>query len=66
MTDTKPFSFFFERDRRQSAFYSALASVGLEGFKVSNEYAVQAKRFIEGEIEFSELTRAVHEQARKR
>lgn len=55
-----------EQSRRQNAFHSAVASVGLEGFKVPDGYEVQAKRFIKGEIEFSELTKAVHEQARKR
>ena len=55
-----------EQGRRQNAFHSALASVGLEGFTVPVEYEIQAKRFIEGEVEFAELTKAVHEQAKKR
>ena len=65
-TDKSSFIAPAEQSRRQNAFHSALASVGLEGFKVPDEYEVRAKRFIEGEIEFSELTKAVHEQARKR
>ena len=55
-----------ERSRRENAFNSARASVGLEGFKVTDEYEVQAKRFTKGDIPFSELTKIVHEQARKR
>lgn len=55
-----------ERQRRENAVNFARASVGLEGFKVSDEYEVQAKRFIEGDIELSELTKAAHEQVVKR
>lgn len=55
-----------ERQKREDAASFARASVGLEGFKVTDEYAVQAQRFIKGDIEFSELTKAVHEQARGR
>lgn len=54
-----------EQNRRRKAFNSALASVGLEGFEVTEAYKVQAERFIKGEIEFSELTRIVHVQAGK-
>lgn len=53
-----------ERERRQNAANFARASVGLEGFKASDNYMVQVQRFVEGEIKFSELTKAVHEQAR--
>lgn len=55
-----------ERQKREDAANFARGSVGLEGFKVTEEYAVQTQRFINGEIEFSALTQAVHEQARGR
>jgi hypothetical protein len=48
-----------ERNRRAKALNGALASVALEGFFVPKEYEVQAQRFINGEIEFSELTKCV-------
>ena len=55
-----------ERQKREDAANFARGSVGLEGFKVTEEYAVQTQRFINGEIEFSALTQAVHEQVRGR
>jgi len=44
-----------EKMRRRKAYDSAIASVGLEGFKVTKEYADEAQRFINGEIDFDEL-----------
>jgi hypothetical protein len=55
-----------EQQRRQDAANFARASVGLEGFKVADDYAAHAQRFVHGDIEFAELTKAVHEQARGR
>jgi len=54
-----------ERKRRAEALNGALASVALEGFSVPQEYEVQAQRFINGEIEFSDLTQFVQELALK-
>lgn len=51
-----------ERIRRGKALAFAQASVELEGFKVTEEYKIQAQRFINGEIEFEDLTKSVHEQ----
>lgn len=51
-----------ERNRREKALAFAQASVELEGFKVDEDYKIQAQRFINGEIEFSDLTKSVHEQ----
>ena len=55
-----------ERQRRENAVNFARASVGLEGFKVTDEYAALTQRFINGEIEFAVLTQAVNEQIRGR
>lgn len=44
-----------ERDRRQRAVDFAHASVGLEGFKLSDEEKKHAQRFINGEIELQEF-----------
>lgn len=55
-----------ERKRREIAFNYARASVGLEGLKVTEEYQAEVKRFINGDIDFSELTKALHEQVRNR
>lgn len=52
--------------KRQDAVSFARASVGLEGFKLTEDYAALTQRFINGEIEFSELTQAVDEQVRGR
>ena len=54
------------RLKRQDAVNFARASVGLEGFKLTDEYEALTQRFINGEIEFSDLTQAVDEQARRR
>lgn len=50
-----------ERERRRAAANFALASVGLEGFQVTDEYNVQLERFINDEIDFAELTKAASE-----
>ncbi|QXC52411.1 antitoxin VbhA family protein (plasmid) [Agrobacterium salinitolerans] len=49
-----------EQQRRQCDFDAAIASVRLEGLEVPQEYVREAARFIAGEIEFAELTAAVH------
>jgi hypothetical protein len=43
-----------ERRKRQAAVDFARASVGLEGFKPSEEAEAQIRRYIEGEIELAE------------
>lgn len=57
-----------ERRRRESAASFARASVGLEGFKLSNEVEAQTRRFINGEIELAEFiqVKADAEPARSR
>ena len=47
-----------ERQQREEAVQFALASVELEGFSVSDEYLARARRYIDGEIEISELTQS--------
>lgn len=54
-----------ESTKRLEAMNSARASVGLEGFKLGPEYEALAVRFINGEIEFTEVTETVKEQAQR-
>ena len=44
-----------ERRKRQEAADFARASVGLEGFKISEEVEQQTARFIAGEIDLAEF-----------
>lgn len=44
-----------ERERRQKAVDFAHASVGLEGFKLSDEAKKHAQRFVNGEIDLKEF-----------
>ncbi|MDD5367350.1 MAG: antitoxin VbhA family protein [Gallionellaceae bacterium] len=44
-----------ERRKRQEAADFARASVGLEGFKISEEVERQTARFIAGEIDLAEF-----------
>ena len=44
-----------ERRKRQKAADFARASVGLEGFKISEEVEQQTARFIAGEIDLAEF-----------
>ena len=44
-----------ERRKRQEAVNYARASVGLEGFKISEEVEQQTARFIAGEIDLAEF-----------
>lgn len=46
-----------ERRRRENAVNFARASVGLEGFKLSEEEEAHARRFVSGEIQLAELVR---------
>ena len=46
-----------ERRKRQKAADFARASVGLEGFKISEEVEQQTARFIAGEIDLAELVK---------
>jgi hypothetical protein len=55
-----------ERKRREKAFVAARASVELEGFSLSKDYLAQMQRFIDGEIELSDVIGFIDEQARKR
>lgn len=50
-----------EREKRQTAANFALASVGLEGYQVTDAYKAQLERFINGEIDFAELIKAARE-----
>jgi hypothetical protein len=52
-----------ERQRREAAAHFARASVGLEGLNITEAYTAEVQCFINGEIEFAELTKVVHEQA---
>lgn len=54
-----------ERRHRQGAVDFAAASVALEGLSAPKEYDEMAQRFIEGEIEFDELTEFTHKLARQ-
>lgn len=44
-----------ERQKRQRAVDFARASVGLEGFKLSDEMEAHGRRFINGEIDLEEF-----------
>ena len=44
-----------ERRRRQDAVNFSRASVGLEGFKPSEQEEAHAKRFVDGEIDLAEF-----------
>ena len=44
-----------ERRKRQEAVNFARASVGLEGFKISEEVEQKTARFIAGEIDLAEF-----------
>lgn len=44
-----------ERRRRSEAVNFARASIGLEGFKPSEEEEARAQRFIDGEIDLDEF-----------
>lgn len=46
-----------ERKRREEAVKYAQASVGLEGFTLSQADEEHARRFIDGEIELSEFVK---------
>ena len=46
-----------ERRKRQEAVNFARASVGLEGFKPSEEAEAQMRRHIAGEIDLAELVK---------
>ncbi|CEI18819.1 antitoxin VbhA family protein (plasmid) [Xanthomonas axonopodis pv. cassiae] len=48
-----------ERRRRQEAVRYAQASVGLEGFQLTDQVAALAQRFIDGEIELAEFMAAL-------
>lgn len=54
------------RRQRESAVNFARASVGLEGFKTTQEDEDHARRFINGEIELAEFMKIPHEPARER
>lgn len=54
-----------ERRRRQAAVNFSRASVGLEGFKPSPECEALAVRYINGEIELSEVIETVKEQTQR-
>ena len=47
-----------ERRKRQEAVNYARASVGLEGFKPSEEAEAQMRRHINGEIDLAELVKS--------
>lgn len=53
-----------ERKRREAVQF-ARASVGLEGFTVSDESEADARRFINGEIELDEFLKLGIERIRK-
>lgn len=53
-----------ERCKRLKAVNFARASVGLEGFKPSPESDALAVRYVNGEIEFSEVIATINEQAK--
>lgn len=54
-----------ERRRRKKAVNFSRANVGLEGFKPSPEDEALAVRFINGEIEISEVIETINEQAQR-
>jgi len=55
--DEKPHITAEERRRRQEAVDYARASVGLEGFKLSEADEAHAERFINGEIDINEFVK---------
>jgi hypothetical protein len=54
-----------ERKRRQDAVDFSRASVRLEGFVPSQDYEIEAARFVSGQIDMAELTRRTFEIAEK-
>lgn len=50
-----------ERRRRQAAVDYARASVGLEGFKLSDADLAHARRFVDGEINLEEFSNQLHD-----
>lgn len=54
-----------ERERRQKAVEFAHASVGLEGFKLSDEEKKHAQRFVNGEIGLQEFIKKDSRGARQ-
>lgn len=54
-----------ERRKRQEAVNFSRASVGLEGFKPSPECEALAVRYVNGEIELSEVIETVKEQVQR-
>jgi hypothetical protein len=55
-----------ERRKRQQAFDFARASIGLEGFKLSDEMEAHGRRFINGEIDLEEfLKRPIGQKAQR-
>jgi hypothetical protein len=54
-----------ERRKRQDAINFARASVGLEGFKISSEDEALAVRYVNGEIEISDVIESINEQVQR-
>lgn len=52
-----------ERRRREDAFNYARASIGLEGFKISEALEQHARRFINGEIDMAEFLKGTSDDA---
>ena len=55
-----------ERQRRQEAVRYGWASVGLEGFTISDDDQEHARRFIDGEIDLPEFVKVRDEPIRER
>jgi predicted DNA-binding protein len=55
-----------ERERRQAAVNYGWASVGLEGFPISEEDKNHAQRFIDGEIDLQEFVKVRDEPIQER
>jgi hypothetical protein len=53
-----------ERRRREESANFARASVGLEGFKLTEEDEALTRRFINGEIELKDAMKVVHDSIR--
>lgn len=51
-----------ERLRREKEVAFAMAAVQMDGLSPSKEYEIVTQRFINGEIELSELTQCIKEQ----
>ncbi|WP_318628869.1 antitoxin VbhA family protein [Proteus mirabilis] len=51
-----------ERRRRQEACDYARASVGLEGFTLSDDDLAHMRRFVDGEIDLAEFVRPLNER----